>query len=87
MITVGSSGGACRFWIGQSLCSSGSNPFYCGFTANQSNGNSYDTSLYKHKFESNSVTLGANTLVQGDLTANDIYTKSEVYTKTETFKN
>jgi hypothetical protein len=82
MLSVRSSGHACRLWVGQNLTSFGQNNSYFCYSGSQSD--YHVAGNYKHRLTSIDVILGAKTTVTstlnvvGDFTAQNIYYKTEV---------
>ena len=69
IFSIRSSGGACRFWTGQSLTSSGINKF--GICATGTNSEMNDETKYKHLFKTDGATLTGPVNVNGEITSGD----------------
>jgi hypothetical protein len=79
MLAVRSSGGACRFWVGQGITTTGLNDFHC--CGNSIAGLEHDPAGYRHSFTNSQVTIGTPLVVNGPLTTQH-YTESSSATTT-----
>jgi hypothetical protein len=68
IFAVRSTGHASRLWVGQTITTPGTSPFYCGFTG--SNGEENDTTKYKHSLTDAIVSLGTPVTCSSNLTVN-----------------
>jgi hypothetical protein len=66
MLAVRSAGGACRFWVGQNITTTGFNDFHC--CGNGIIGQEHDPAGYLHSFTNSQVTIGTPLVVNGPLT-------------------
>lgn len=82
IFSVRSGGGACRLLVGNTFTSSGINSFGC-ISSNGTNGDMADETSYKHLFKLNSVKLGTDVDITGDLTITGNFTAPNIYNKTE----
>lgn len=68
LFDVRSSGNGCRLFVGQSITTPGTNPFYFGYTSGTAD--VYDTSKYNGILDSSGITLYNGAVFTGDLVGN-----------------